>query len=171
MDFKKIRFYILILISFTNCTYAQKNPNSNYTIPQPTGWVNDFEDIFSAHEIKTLDSIISNYEKKTTIEISIVTIDTNMVSDENFNDYVLQLSNEWGVGKKGKNNGVVIGFSSGYRKMQISNGYGIEKILSDEETAEIMNKEFFSYYKRGEFYEGTLNGLNALIEKLNQKLK
>lgn len=171
MDCKKSIFLILILLGFVSFTYSQKNPTSDYIFPKPIGWVNDFEHIFSLQEIKTLDSIISQYEKETTVEISIVTIDTNMVLSENFNEYVLQLHNKWGVGKKKKNNGIVIGVSSGYRKIRISNGYGIEKILSDEETAEIMNREFISFYKNGGYYRGTLNGLNALISKLNEKIK
>src|SRR5688572_17372266 len=134
MIYKKSFFLILILLCFASCTNAQKNQTSDYIFPKPTRWVNDFEHIFLLQEIKTLDSIVTQYEKETTVEISIVTIDSNMVSKENFDDYVLQLHNSWGVGKKKKDNGIVIAISLGYRKMRINNGYGIEKILSDEET-------------------------------------
>jgi uncharacterized protein len=81
----------------------------------------------------------------------------------------LYISNTWGVGVKGKDNGILIGISNGYRRMRIQNGYGIEKIISDEETKEIIDKYFIPYFKNGDYYSGTLTGLTRLIALLNSK--
>jgi uncharacterized protein len=138
-------------------------------LPKPIGWVNDFEELYSEEQKHSLDSIISDYNAKTTIEIAIVTIDTSMISDERFEDFTLYISNTWGVGVKGKDNGILIGISNGYRRMRIQNGYGIEKIISDEETKEIIDKYFIPYFKNGDYYSGTLTGLTRLIALLNSK--
>jgi uncharacterized protein len=89
-----------------------------------------------------------------------------MVTRNDFEDFTLRILNTWGVGKKGKNNGVLIGISAGYRMMRIQNGYGIQKILSDDETKQIIDSYFLPSFKEGDMYDGTLKGLMALMEKL-----
>ena len=91
------------------------------------GWVNDYENIFTAQQILELDSTIKSFEKETTNEIVIVTIDSSWVTDENFENLSLKIFNSWGIGKKIKNNGILIFFSAGHRRIRIQNGYGIEK--------------------------------------------
>jgi uncharacterized protein len=117
------------------------------SLPKPLSWTNDYEDLFSDTEKQKLDSIISAFEKETTMQICIVTIDTIYTSKEKFDDLALHIANDWGVGQKDKNNGVTICISAGHRRIRICNGYGIEKILSDEETKEIMNSYFISKFK------------------------
>ena len=141
------------------------------SLPNPTGWTNDYEGLFSEDEEEKLDSIISAFEKETTTQICIVTLDTIYTSQEKFNDLALHIANTWRVGQKENNNGVTICISKGHRRIRICNGFGIEKIMSDEETKEIMDKYFISKFKEGEYFQGTLNGLIALVENLRQKSK
>ncbi|HMG66593.1 MAG TPA: TPM domain-containing protein [Chitinophagaceae bacterium] len=136
------------------------------SIPKLIGTVNDFEKIYSPQEIKTLDSIIVDFKKRKTIQISIVTIDTTLTKKENFDSWTLKVMNSWGVGEKNKNNGILIAISRGYRRIRIQNGYGIEKILSNGETKEIIDNDMIPSFKEAKYFEGTLNGLQALIKKL-----
>jgi len=57
----------------------------------------------------------------------------------------------------------------GYHKMTIRNGYGIEKILSDSETKEIIDNAFIPSFRKDEYYQGTLNGLNKLMDILRKR--
>lgn len=141
------------------------------SLPKPLGWINDFENLFSGSQEKVLDSIIKDFEKKTTVEIAIVTLDSNMVDYSDFNDFIVEIHNHWGIGKKYKNNGVVIGISAAYRRIRISNGYGIERILTDVETKSIIDNYILPHFKNGDYFGGTLSGLNSLIGKLNKEYK
>jgi uncharacterized protein len=140
------------------------------SLPNPTSWTNDLEGLFSDNEEQRLDSIMSAFETETTAQFCVVTLDTIYISKEKFDDLALHIANTWGVGQKDKNNGVTICISKGYRRIRICNGYGIEKILSNEETKEIMDKYFIRKFKEGQYFEGTFNGLLALVETLRQKL-
>lgn len=139
------------------------------SLPKPIGWVNDFEALYSDSEENTLDSIINLFKNQTDIEVCVVTIDTNFISKEKFDSLTLHISNIWGVGDKRKDNGILIGISRGYRIMRIENGYGIEKIISDNETKSIIDNDFIPYFKQGNYYLGTENGLLKLIEVLRKK--
>jgi uncharacterized protein len=138
------------------------------SLPRPLSWTNDYAYLFSTAQRNYLDSVIADFEKETTIEICIVTLDSFCCSKENFEDLAFHISNTWKVGKKEKNNGIVICLSPGYRKIRINNGNGIEKLLSDEETKNIIEFYFLPAYKRAHFFEGTVEGLNAIIEKLKR---
>ena len=138
--------------------------------PMADGSVNDFEGIFTKDEERNLDSIITNLEQLKEVEIKIVTLDTNIVAKEKFNDFSMHLLNQWHVGKRVKDNGILICISSGYRQMRISNNFGIERILSDGETQLIIDKYFIPSYQRSRYYKGTLTGLKALIDKIYPRL-
>jgi uncharacterized protein len=162
-----MRFYKLLLPFYLLITLnAIGQSIKDTSIPKPVGNVNDFEKIYSPEETETLDSLIVDFKKRTTIQIAIITIDTNMVAGKDFDKWTLKVMNTWGVGQKEKKNGILIGISKGYRRIRIQNGPGIVKILSNQETKEIIDKDFIPSFKETKYFEGTLNGLKALMEKL-----
>ena len=128
---------------------------------------------FTNKALKALDlnQIISNFEKETTVEIAIVTIDTFKVSKEKFEDLSLHIARTWGVGKKDKSNGVLIAISDGYRQIRIQNGDGITLLISDEETTNIIKNQVIPYFKKEEYFEGTQACLLEIIKLLKVRLK
>lgn len=143
--------------------------SSQYKVHFPIralGWTSDYEHIFSENQISELDSIISHFEKETTNEIAIVTIDSSWTTKESFDSFTLQLAKNWGVGKKVKNNGILIGISTGLRKIRIQNGYGIEAILTDADTKKIIDDIIIPEFKNGNYFVGTKSGLLALMQKV-----
>jgi uncharacterized protein len=141
------------------------------SLPQPVGYVNDFEGIFTDREERLLDSLIGAFERRTTIQMAVITLDTTMTSADSLDALILRFANTWGVGRKETNNGVTIGMSAGHRRMRISNGFGIEKILSDEETKAIMDSSFLPYFRKNAYFEGTWQGLLALMKVLEARYR
>ena len=137
-------------------------------IPPARGYVNDFVRLFTTGEVTSLDSLVSAYERKTTVEIAVATVDSAMVKGADFEDYTLVMTRKWGVGKKEKNNGILIVISPDLRRIRIQNGYGIEKILSDAETKYIIDNSFIPKFKEGKYFEGTRDGIIAIMNKLKQ---
>jgi len=62
--------------------------------------------------------------EESSIQIAIVTVDST--SKKKFNDLALKIANQWGVGEKVKDNGILFAFSKLHRQIRIVNGYGIE---------------------------------------------
>jgi hypothetical protein len=111
---------------------------------------------------------VAAYEKKTTVEFSIATIDSSMLGPIDFEPYTLLMLRTWGVGKKEKNNGILIVLAPDSRRIRIQNGYGIEKFLTNEQTKEIIDTTFIPYFKKGKFYNGTKEGILAIISMLEK---
>lgn len=174
MRFGIVLYFVFVLI-FSCKSQPEKIANTKPTrviaadsIPKPIGLVNDFEHIFSTLEIAQLDSIIRKHHQKNSNQICIVTLDSTYTNKIDFDTFVFQLHNTWGVGEKVKNNGVVIAVSKQLRKVRINNGYGIELIFTNEQAKIIIEKIMIPQFKNGQFYEGTRNGLLAIIEQLEK---
>jgi len=155
------------LISLFICTLTLSIACSqNKKFPAPVGYVNDFDHVFSVQERKSLDSLITAFEKETTVEIAVLTLDNTYCGIENFDSLVLSIHNEWGVGKEDKNNGVLIAICKQSRKMRINNGSGIEIKMTDEETRQILNKEIFPEFRQDKYYEGVRKGIISIMKEL-----
>jgi uncharacterized protein len=136
------------------------------SLPEPVGFVNDFEHLFTPDQRHVLEARIAAFEKKTTMQIAVVTINTTMTTSAAFDHYTLRLMNGWGVGQKEKNNGVLIGISSAYRKIYIRTGSGIVAKLPDHEVKRLIDTIFIPLFKQDHYYQGTQKGLDAIMQKL-----
>jgi uncharacterized protein len=151
-----------------NLTY-KKNTWTD-SIPEPIGYVNDFENIFTEKEEESLTRIIDSIEKATTIQIAVVCWDKNTMPNKEFFELNLATAKKWGVGQKGKNYGIFIGICLGVRKIRILNGYGIEAVYTDEETSLVLNETIFPYFKQSKYYEGIKAGILRMISELKGRL-
>jgi len=176
-QFQRVMIAVLLLCGAVTTAPAQTNAGREKNIaayraqiwnkpPAAGNWVNDFEGILNAAEEQRLNMQLSAYEQKTGIELSVVTIDTMMVAAARFDSFAVHLFNTWGVGKKDKNNGVLVCMSRSYRKIRICNGTGITPKLSDAATKKIVDESFIPRFKEGAYARGIEEGVNALMKAL-----
>ncbi|XLS27789.1 TPM domain-containing protein [Flavobacteriaceae bacterium M23B6Z8] len=126
--------------------------------------VNDYEQIFTTEQVENLTILIREFEKETTNQIAIVTIDS-IGEYTDFDQFAIDLSNYNGVGLSEKNNGLTFVFSKNLRRIRISTGIGTEKILTDEICQKIIDQIIIPEFKNGAYYIGTENGLKELMSK------
>lgn len=164
---KKGLFLLYFLIN--TIAYGQQVAvNKEIKLPNPVGWVNDFESIFTAPQEKALDSLLTAYEKLTTREVVVITIPSSAITAKKFTDFTLKIAQQWEIGKKDKNNGVLIAISKELRKIQIETGLGTEKMISDAKIKTLIDSVFIPYFKQGDFYKGTYKGIIQLTKIWDQ---
>ena len=128
-------------------------------------WVTDKANILSDSTETQLNQMISDLEAKNGSEIAVVTVpDTKPSATPKA--FATELFNFWGIGKKGKNNGVLLLISSGERRVQIETGSGIQSILPDAKAVGIIETEITPRFKQQDFDGGTLAGTKALVNVL-----
>jgi uncharacterized protein len=163
MYFKKI--ILLSFVFFCNLSYSQVQDQIGFKFPNQIGYVNDFEHVFSLQQVKELNDILVKHEKTTSNEIAVVTILTYKPYTTLF-DYSLTLANKWGVGKKDKNNGVVLVFGKKIREIRIQVSDGLVKKLTDDEAKKIVNETIIPNFKKGDFFNATKLGLIQIMEQI-----
>ncbi len=132
------------------------------------GWVSDQAELLSAQEEKTLNLLIDQIEKETTAEIAVVTInDSGRLSPREF---ATELLNRWGVGKKGKDNGVLIVVVKGARRIEVEVGYGLEPVLTDAQVGEILDRDVVPRFREGDFGGGLVNCVQSIGQRIGASL-
>ena len=135
-------------------------------LPQPTGYVNDFAKILDSKTKNYLEGTARAFEQKSGNEIAVVTIPS--LKGDPIEDYAVKLYETWGIGKKGKDNGVLILVAPNDHKMRIEVGYGLEGIINDAKAGRIIREKMIPYFKEGNFSAGILNGMLTTIALISK---
>ncbi len=138
-------------------------------VPNPrkvnSGWVTDMANILSQPTESKINQLISELEAKNGTEIAVVTVlDTKPSATPK--QFATSLFNRWGIGKKGKDNGVLLLISKGERRVEIETGYGVEAILPDAKVGNIIARDITPRFKQRDFDGGTLVGTQAIVVAL-----
>ncbi|MFA5954464.1 MAG: TPM domain-containing protein [Patescibacteria group bacterium] len=127
----------------------------------PTGFVNDFASVLSADQKQSLELKLSNNNKTSGNEISVVTIQS--LKGDTVENYAVELFKEWGIGKKGKDNGVLLLAAIEDRKVRIEVGYGLEGSLTDAQSYWIIQNDIVPNFRSTKYYAGLNLATNHII--------
>lgn len=133
-------------------------------IPRPQGLINDYAGIIAPEYRKKLDLIIRNTLDRTGVPIVILTMPE--IGGYDYNEYANLVYNNWGIGKKGEDKGILIFVTLKERKMRIETGYGVEGVLPDGLVGEIRDRYMIPYFRQDRFGEGLLLGVEAISKIL-----
>lgn len=154
---KKLQLFLYIgLLSFISI-FA----NNDFPEPIPGRMVNDFSDILTSEEEYRLEEKLVKFNNETSTQIAIVTLDD--IKGYDINEYAAMLGEKWGVGQKGKDNGIVILIAPKLRKVSIQVGYGLEGIIPDAIAKRIIQNEIIPEFKNGKYFTGLDKATNILI--------
>jgi uncharacterized protein len=133
-------------------------------LPKPRGYVNDFANVIPASQEQQINRICLELKQKTGAEIADVTIQT--LGDNYIEDYAVRLFETWGIGEKGKDNGVLILNAIKEKKIRIEVGYGIEGIIPDGKAGRIRDLYLIPHLKKGDFGTGHLYTVAAIAKEI-----
>jgi uncharacterized protein len=98
--------------------------------------------------------MIDELERKTGAEIGILVVNGLDGADEE--DYANGVFREWGIGKKGKDNGILLLVAVKDRAMRIEVGYGLEPLIPDGLAGEIRDRQMIPSFRAGNYGQGLL---------------
>jgi uncharacterized membrane protein YgcG len=75
----------------------------------------------------------------------------------------------WGIGKKSRDNGVLVLWSTDDRRVRVEVGYGLEGVLNDGKVGAILDAYVSPTFRAGEFDEGLLAGVDALLRAAREE--
>jgi len=127
---------------------------------KPTGFVNDFALMLKPETVTSLNQNLTEFANINGSEISIVTI--NKLEDETIETYAEKLFQEWGIGKAKEDNGILLLISKEDREMRIEVGYGLEPIITDIESSQIINNVLVPAFRERNFDQGIISAVSRL---------
>lgn len=135
--------------------------------PALTGRVVDEAGILSPQFESEISTQLAAHEQATTNQVVIVTLKS--LDGYEISDYANRLFRHWGVGQKDKNNGVLLIVAPTERKMRIEVGYGLEGVLTDAISRDIIERRLKPAFRQQNYEQGIRNGVGAILAALGDK--
>lgn len=158
---KLVKNIIILLFLFSiqislsdNILYAQNTT-------QFKNYVNDETGTLDQNQINSLNNTLSSFDKTTSNQVIIYIISS--LNGESLEDLSITLAEKNKIGKKNKNNGVLLLIVKDDRKIRIEVGYGLEGVLTDAKCSQIIRNEITPEFKSGKYYDGILKGVNSIV--------
>ena len=124
--------------------------------------INDEAHIFSQNERDELLNLVQNFEQNSTTQIAIVTL--NSLESRSIEELSLEIARDYKLGQKKDNNGVLLVVAPNEKKVRIEVGYGLEGVLTDAISSQIINGVMIPEFKNGKMSEGVKEGVLAIIK-------
>ena len=150
-------FLLLFVFVFQSAIAQKIEPR-----PEPPMAVNDYGYFLEPFQKDALEQKLRNYNDSTSSAIVIVTVPDLQGYD--IPQLSLKYLREWGIGTKGKNNGVLILVSKAERKARIETGSGMEGVLPDILCKQIIDERMIPFFKQDDYYRGFDNTVDAIIQ-------
>ncbi|MFX0558447.1 TPM domain-containing protein [Maribacter sp. CXY002] len=131
--------------------------------------VYDYIDLLGNQQKITLSNKLIRYSDSTSTQIVITIISST--EGENINYLGAQWGQKWGIGQKGKDNGILIILAKDDRKIAINTGYGVEATLTDALSKRIIENIILPEFRSGDFYAGLDKGSDAIFQVLTGEFK
>ena len=125
-------------------------------------YVSDPDGLLSASDVDWLNTCAQDLEQKTEVELCVVALES--IGDLDAFDFSYELFQRWGLGKKGRNTGVLILFVEASHDIRIMTGTGIEGVLTDAVCATIIREDMVPAFRAGEYGNGLCQGALRIAE-------
>jgi len=166
----RLTWYVLASVLLSLCAalaHAQPQTPSppRAVFPAMTGRVVDTANLLDAATESRLDGVLAAHEATTSDQVVVVTLTS--LGGMAVEDFGYQLGRTWGVGQRGKDNGVLLIVSRDDRKLRIEVGYGLEGKLTDADAAVIINQAITPAFRQNDYAGGIERGVAAILQRLN----
>jgi uncharacterized protein len=134
-------------------------------IPKLKARVTDLAGVLTQDQISRLDSKLQEIERSDSTQIAVLIIPS--LEGEAPEAYSIRVTEAWGLGQKGQDNGALLFIAIKERKTRIEVGYGLEGTLTDLLSNQIIRNEISPRFKNGDFYGGIDAGLTGIIQTIH----
>ena len=156
---KKYLFTILLLFPLLAIAITPREVE-NVHVADRTRFVTDQAGVLSTGARQQADSILADIWRQSSAEPVVVIVPD--LSGADVDDYATELFTLWGIGKKDKDNGVLILISVGDRRAAIRTGYGAEGVLPDVIASRIIRNDMAPHFKQADYESGVLASLGTI---------
>jgi len=129
---------------------------------QAPGYVVDLAGVLDSGRKEQLSNLLKELDRKTTAQMVILTVKS--LEGQDINSFSLQTAEQWKVGRKGKDNGLLFVVAMQDRKYRFEVGYGLESILPDSLVGSIGRKILVPYFKQGKYADGITAATGAVVK-------
>lgn len=128
--------------------------------------VSNPDGIISPDDVARINRMLGALEDSLGIEVAVVAV--NSIRDADPRSFATDLFNHWGLGKKGKDNGLLIQLvtAPAQRSVVFETGYGLEGVLPDAISYRLQQQAMIPDLKAGRYSAAMASGVAAVTNYL-----
>ena len=130
-------------------------------IPPLSAPVVDEAHVVDARMEASLNDYLHDVERATGIQIAVLTVSS--LEGEALEEFSIRVADEWQLGQKGEDNGVLLLAAMEERKLRIEVGYGLEGRLTDATSGMIIREYLQPYFRQGDYSNGIAAASQAIV--------
>ena len=138
-------------------------------VPQLTGRVNDYARMLSPEAASLLEQKLAAFERDQTTQIVVLTIPS--LQGDDIDQFTIRVADQWKIGQKGTDNGVLLVLAQAERKVRIEVGMGLQGVLPDITAGRIIRDVMLPHLKTGDFEQGIAAGVDGIIAATKGEFK
>jgi uncharacterized protein len=156
---QKLRRFLSVLLPLVALFFA----SSVYAldVPELTGRVVDNAKILSAEDAARISALLEAHERSTGQQFAVLTVPS--LEGQAIEQFSIRVVDAWKLGKKGKDDGLLLLVAPNDRKVRIDTGYGLEGSVTDAQSSRIIRDVISPDFRNGDYARGIDNGLKALM--------
>jgi uncharacterized protein len=158
--FKKALFLFLLVWAYPSYVMAVTPPLPSH----PSQYVMDLAGVMPPDTRARLNAMLRDLENKTTAQVVVLTLIS--LEGEPIESFSHETAVKWGIGKKGKDNGVLLTVAVKDRKYRFEVGYGLESSLPDSLVGSIGRQYLVPRFRKGDF----AGGIAAAVTEISSKI-
>ena len=129
--------------------------------PDPPRLVNDLAHVMQPQEADALEQKLVAYNDSTSSQFAVVIVPSLGGSD--IFSYAQKLYQDWGIGRKGKDNGLLLLVAVQEHQVRVHTGYGLEGAVPDALAKRIISNTLAPAFKQNQYYAGLDRGTDQLM--------
>jgi uncharacterized protein len=134
-------------------------------VPPLTARVVDQTGTLSAAEIQALDRKLAEFETRKGSQIAVLLVPTT--EPETVEQYALRVAEQWKLGRKDVDDGILLLVAKEDRALRIEVGYGLEGAVNDAIASRVIREVIVPLFKHGSYYAGIDAGVDRLIRTVD----
>jgi len=135
---------------------------------KPRYYVEDLANVIDASHERQLNGVLQELEQKTGAQYIILTVDTT--GGTAIEEFAIELAHdEWKLGQKGKDNGMLFVLAVKDRRWTFQVGYGLEGFITDQSCGRIGRQVLVPYLKQNQYSQGIYEANLHVVQRIAGK--
>lgn len=148
--------FLLYLLPFSQLAASAEE----VAVPTLTARVTDLTGTLTAEQLSTLEARLQALEAQKGSQIAVLMLPTTQ--PEEIEQYSIRVTDQWKLGRKKIDDGVLLLIAKDDRKLRIEVGYGLEGALPDIIAKRIITEDIAPHFKQGDYYGGIVAGITRI---------
>lgn len=153
MKYSNLKKIFLSLLIFCACAICA----SALSVPELTGPVVDKANLLTVYDFQTLSTELVNISEQTGTQIAVLTVPS--LEGEALESYSMRVCEEWKLGSKKNDDGVLLLIAFNEKKIRIEVGYGLEGQLTDTKCGLIIRQIIAPAFQSGNYSKGIVDAV------------